>query len=126
VKAAFTATIILALGSSIPPCLSENNAPRWKTITEEEVRTLSASLYRDILITACKNGWRFPRKQLEHGFKRHLQELKLQLSNDGYRIVSTTVASDDDKRRPSMATVGGNRKSPTFGCARRYWLETRG
>ncbi|WP_455274416.1 hypothetical protein [Rhizobium herbae] len=125
-KAAFAATIVLALISSIRPCLSENNAPRWKTITEEEVRILSASLYRDILIIACKNGWRYPRKQLEHGFKRHLQELKLQLSTDGYKIVSATVASDDEKRRSSIAMAGGNTKSSAFGCARPYWLENRG
>lgn len=125
-KAAITATFVVALICSTPPCLSENIAPRQKTISEEEVRILSARLYRNILITACRNGWRYPRKQVVHGFKRHFQELRLQLSNDGYTIVSATERSDDYIRRRSMTMVGGNRKPPTFGCARAYWLETRG
>lgn len=124
-KAAFTGTIVLALVFSASPCLSEDDAPRRKTISEEEARIVSARLYEDLLITACKNGWRYSWKQVTHGFKRHFQELKLQLSNDGYTIVSTTVASDDDMRRPAMVTAAGKRNSPTFGCARQYWLETR-
>jgi hypothetical protein len=126
VKTATAATFVVALICLTQPCLSENIAHRQKTISEEEVRILSARLYRNILVTACKNGWRYPRKLVVHGFKRHFQELKLQLSNHGYTIVSGTVASDDRIRRRSMAMVGGNRKSPTFGCARAYWLETRG
>ena len=126
VKAVMTATFIVALLCSTPLCFSEDIVSHRKTISEVEVRILSARLYRNILITACKNGWRYPRKQLAHGFKRHLQELKLQLSNHGYTIVSATVPSDDYVRRRSMATVDGDRKSPTFGCARAYWLETRG
>jgi hypothetical protein len=126
VKIAIAATFVVALICSTQPCLSENIAPRWKkTITEEDVRILSARLYRDILITACKNGWRYPRKQLEHGFKRHFRELKLQLSSEGYRIVSAIVAGEKDKRPTPMARVAGHKEPETFGCARRYWLETR-
>ncbi|WP_156397689.1 hypothetical protein [Rhizobium sp. Root1204] len=119
-KGIIAVTYVSALICSAQPCLSENIASSQKTITEEEVRTLSGRLYRNILIAACKNGWRYPRKQLEHGFKRHLQELKLQLSNDGYRI----VPSDNTRRRSPMVMVR-EWKSPTFGCERQYWRVTR-
>jgi hypothetical protein len=125
VKTILTATIILALFSSIQPCASKNNAPLWKTITEEDVRILSARLYRDILITACMNGWRYSRKQIERGFKRHLEELTLQLSSSGYRIVVASTGSDVSRRHSSKARISGNKKSPTFGCARQYWIESR-
>ncbi|MBP1862102.1 hypothetical protein [Rhizobium herbae] len=123
-KAAFTGVILLDLVFSTTPCLAHDEVARGKVISEEEARTISAHLYADILITACKNGWRYPLQQVASGFERHFKELKLQLSNDGYTIVSMTV-NDNDERHPAMMIASGERKSPTFGCAHPYWLEIR-
>jgi len=125
VKSAFTGTIIVAFVFSASPCLSEVDAPR-RPISEREIRIISVRQYTALLVTACNNGWRYSLKHVESGFKRHLKELKLQLLNDGYTIVTATVTNDDDKRRPAMVIAAGIGKSATLGCARPYWLETRG
>ncbi|MCV9961077.1 hypothetical protein OIU34_04115 [Pararhizobium sp. BT-229] len=123
-KAAFTGCITLALVfSGTPPCLSGEEERPGKVILQEDARILSARLYSAILIRACQNGWRYPLKHVRNGFKRHFEEFKLQLSNDGYTIVSTGAA-DGESKRPAILTMADiTRTSARFGCARRYWLE---
>ena len=61
------------------------------------MRTTSAELYSGILIRACRNGWRYPRSQIESGFNRHLGELKLQLVDQGYTIVPDVTANNSHR-----------------------------
>lgn len=124
-KSAFTGTIIFAFVFSASPCLSENDAPR-RPISEREVRIISARQYTALLVTACNNGWRYSLMHVENGFKRHFKELKLQLLNHGYTIVPAYRGSAESKRPPVKLMAAGNRNSTKFGCARPYWLETRG
>jgi hypothetical protein len=126
VKAAFTGAIVLALVFSASPCLSQDDTARKQTITEGDVRNLSARQYTVILVTACNNGWRFPLKRVESGFRRHLNELRLQLLSDGYTIVSPSRSIGERRKPSAKVATAGIRKSKWAGCARPYWLETHG
>ena len=112
---------ILVLPLSAGPCLSDGTQQGSKLISENAVRTASAEMYSEILIRACRNGWRYPRSRIEKGFKRHLGELNLQLIDQGYTIVANNLP-------PSLAETAfviertplGSRR---FGCSRPYWLD---
>ena len=115
---------MLALLVSAGPCLSEGTRREGQLISEDAVRTTSAELYSDILIQACRNGWRYPRSQIESGFKRHLGELKLQLIDQGYAIVPGLKANDAPKSLFEMASARRHSAaSRQFGCSRQYWLD---
>jgi hypothetical protein len=116
---------MLALPLSVGPCLSEGTQYRGKLISEDAVRTASAELYSDILARACRNGWRYPRSQIENGFKRHLEELKLQLVVQGYTIVPDTIANNAHQSLFETAFVARRQPAASrrFGCSRPYWLD---
>ena len=86
-------TTMLALLLSAGPCRSEGTQRDGKLISEDDVRTSSAELYSDILVRACRNGWRYRRSQIENGFKRHFEELKLQLVAQGHTIEPDMTAT---------------------------------
>jgi DNA-binding transcriptional LysR family regulator len=116
---------MLALLVSAGPCLSEGTQREGKLISEDAVRTTSAELYSDILIRACRNGWRYPRSQIESGFKRHLGELKLQLVAQGYTIVPDVTTTNSHRRLIETAFAAKRQPvaSRQFGCTRQYWLD---
>ncbi|MER8388774.1 hypothetical protein NKG60_04990 [Mesorhizobium sp. M1428] len=105
--------------------MSEGTQSRGKLISEDAMRAVSAELYSDILIRACRNGWRYPRSQIESGFKRHLRELKLQLIDQGYTIVPSVKANNSPRNLFAMAFVARRQSVPSrqFGCFRQYWLD---
>lgn len=115
---------MLALPLSAVPCLSEGTPRDGKLISENAVRSGSAELYSDILARACRNGWRYPRSQIENGFRRHLEELKMQLTLQGYTIVPDVTANNSHRSR--IETAFAARREPIasrqFGCSRPYWL----
>lgn len=114
---------ILVLSVSAGPCLSEGTQTNGKLISEEAVKAASAELYSNILVRACRNGWRYPRSQIENGFKRHLAELKLQLIDQGYTVVPDMTATDRHVQGTISATkrqlVGSRRSS----CSHPYWRD---
>lgn len=71
-------------------------------ISEEVVRILSARAYSDLLLQAYQKGWRYPRSQVENGFKRHFEELKLQLIAQGYQIVTDDARDDPEAELPPV------------------------
>jgi len=113
---------VLAFTLLAGPCTSGETQNDAQPISENAVRVASARLYSDILIRACKNGWRYPPRQIENGFNRHFEETKLQLISRGYRITSDATAAKAS--RPSsellVAAHGPNRSSQ---CPRPYWLD---
>ena len=119
----FAAMLVLPL--SVGPCLSEGTQSGGKLISEDAVRAVSAELYSDILIRACRNGWRYPRSQIETGFKRHLSELKLQLVDQGYTILPGVKANRSPRSLFALAFVAKRQSvaSRQFGCLRQYWLD---
>jgi len=116
---------MLVLLMSAGPCLSGGTQRDGKLISEDAVRTASVELYSDILIRACRNGWRYPRNLIESGFKRHLGELKLQLVAQGYTIVPEVTAANSHRRLIETAFTAKRQPfaSRQFGCARPYWLD---
>ena len=58
-------------------------------ITEETIRTVSAHIYANLLSQAYEKGWRYPKHQIESGFRRHFDELKQQLIAQGFTIIPT-------------------------------------
>ena len=116
---------ILALPFSAGPCLADDTQGDGKPISEDAVRTASAELYSDILIRACRNGWRYPSSRIENGFRRHLGELKLQLVVQGYTIVPDVTANNS--RRSLIETAFAAKRQPVasrqYGCSRPYWLD---
>ena len=105
-------------------CWSKDGLP-YRPISEEAVRTASAQLYSNILKIACVHGRRYPRSQIESGFKRHFAETKLTFVQEGYIIVPNTTKNNsfwslsemefDAKRRLDLR--------PQFGCFGAYWLD---
>lgn len=116
-------TAILVLSVSAGPCLSEGTQTNGKLISEEAVKAASAELYSDILVRACRNGWRYPRSYVENGFRRHLAELKLQLVDQGYIVVPDMTANDPQVQ----TTISGTKRrlvgSRQFSCSHPYWLD---
>jgi len=116
-------TAILVLSVSAGPCLSEGTQTNGKLISEEAVEAASAELYSDILVRACRNGWRYPRSYVENGFRRHLAELKLQLVDQGYIVVPDMTANDPQVQ----TTISGTKRrlvgSRQFSCSHPYWRD---
>ena len=59
--------------------MSEATQTDGKVISENAVRAASAELYSDILSEHAGTGGGILGSQIENGFKRHFEELKLQL-----------------------------------------------
>ena len=105
-------------------CWSKDGLP-YRPISEEAVRTAIAQLYSNILKIACVHGRRYPRSQIESGFKRHFEETKLTFVQEGYIIVPNTTENNsfwslsamefDAKRRLDLPRQ--------FGCFGAYWLD---
>ena len=111
---------MLVLALSAGPGLTQGTQRDGKLMSENAVRTASAQLYSDVLARACRNGWRYPRSQIENGFKRHLEELRSQLVVQGY-----TIVTDGAPGRCFADRLPCHYPSPRagFGCSRPYWLD---
>ena len=116
-------TAILVLSVSAGPCLSEGTQTNGKLISEAAVKAASAELYSDILVRACRNGWRYPRSYIENGFRRHLAELKLQLVDQGYTVGPDMTANDPQVQGMISGTKRGLVGSRQFSCSHPYWRD---
>jgi hypothetical protein len=96
------ALVLLVLTLSATPSLSGDTRPRPNSISEDTVKTASAYAYSDLLRKAYRNGWRYTPSAIENGFRRHFEELKLQLLDRGYTI--TPGDTDRSPRRHPVAT----------------------
>ena len=82
---AFLAAII-----ALPVSAEDENMPS-KMILEVEAKAVSEFLYTELIRQAFNKGWRFTPEQMESGYRRHFEEFKLQLINQGYTIVTGEV-----------------------------------
>ena len=97
----------------------------YRRISEEAVRTASARLYAEILRQECLHGRRYPLSQIESGFKRHFEEMRLVYIDEGYTIVPN-VAENNALWTLSQMEFDARRRNGIvrqFGCSRPYWLE---
>ena len=69
------------------PGFASDHASNRKAFFEATVKIASDDAYMEILHQAWSKGWRFTPEQIEHGSKRHFEELKLQLIDQGYIIL---------------------------------------
>lgn len=112
------------LVASAGECWSEEGLP-YKPISEETVRVVSTQMYSEILRRACLKGRRYPRSQIESGFKRQFQETRERLLEQGYTIVPNLT---DDNSSWSLSEMEFDAKrrldlSHQFGCFQAYWLD---
>jgi len=110
------------LVASAGECWSEGT---YKSVSEETVRVVSAQMYSDILRRACLQGLRYPSSQIESGFKRHFEEMRLTFVNEGYTIVPNVTENNSLWTLSEMAFDAQKRVGilPQFGCFRAYWLD---
>ena len=69
------------------PVHAGDTAGNHKVIFEAVVRIASDNTYMKIMRQAWSKGWRFTSEQIEDGARRHFEELKLQLVDQGYIIL---------------------------------------
>lgn len=103
--------------ASTGECWSEDR-PHYKSISEETVRLVSAQTYSDILRRACVYGRRYPKSQIESGFKRQLQETRAIVVEAGYTIVPNVTDNDASWRLSEVEFDAEGRLDPRrrFGC----------
>ncbi|WP_426122635.1 hypothetical protein [Pararhizobium sp. PWRC1-1] len=116
---------LVLIFTSVPPTLPDDELSPDKVISEDDARIISARLYSAILIKACKSGWRYPLSHVKIGFKRHFDEFKLQLVNNGYTVVPSRAVKDGRKQHQALTAISNDRVAHRFGCARKYWLDER-
>lgn len=64
-----------------------------RSILESQLRLMSAVIYTDLLRQAEGKGHRFSPESITKGYERHLEELRLQLIDAGYKIVAGEVGA---------------------------------
>lgn len=74
------------------------------------VQIASAEAYLRILRLADRNGWRYPAAQIEKGFRRHFEELTLQLVVHGYTIIKVGSGNQKCPLGVAWLTTGRDRK----------------
>ncbi|UVK36594.1 hypothetical protein LHFGNBLO_003531 [Mesorhizobium sp. AR10] len=98
------------LALSTGPSMSEGAHGLRILVSEDAVRRESVRLYSDLLNRACRKGWHYPRSQIESGFKRHFEELKLQILDQGLTIIFDTKANNLPQ---SIPDIGSCSQTPT-------------
>ena len=82
----FLAVVATALSGSA--YAGDNKAVVQRVVSETDVRLVSDMTYAEILRQAFNRGWRYSPEQIESGYRRHLEELKLQFIDEGYTILA--------------------------------------
>ena len=80
----FAAVVVLASGT----VEAAQEDMQRKIVFEQAVKAASNAEYEDILRQAWSKGLRFTPEQIERGARRHFEELKLQLIDEGYVILA--------------------------------------
>ena len=70
------------------PTYAGEKVERTKPISEAQVQIASDAAYTGLLRQALNKGWRFAPEQIKKGYRRHFEELKLQLIDQGYTILA--------------------------------------
>ncbi len=69
------------------PLDADDRPVAQKIISEAEAQLISEITYTELLGQALKKGWRFTPEQIDSGYRRHFEEFKLQLIDQGYTIL---------------------------------------
>ncbi len=85
------AILAMLAGAFAEPAYAKDKIEPQKPISEAEVQFVSEVAYTGLLRQALSKGWRFSPENIENGYRRHFEELKLQLINRGYTILAGEV-----------------------------------
>jgi len=80
-------SIVIVAGLAAAPALAGDQASTPKLVSESAARFVSDLTYTELLRQAMEKGWRYTPAQIESGYRRHFEEFKLQLIDQGYTIV---------------------------------------
>jgi hypothetical protein len=80
-------SIVVVAALAAAPALAGDKSSTPKLIAESAARSVSDLTYTELLTQAMKKGWRYSPTQIENGYRRHFEEFKLQLIDQGYTIV---------------------------------------
>jgi hypothetical protein len=86
IKSCFAVPVIAAMMLA-GPATSGEKIETARIVSEAEVRMLSDLTYTELLSQALGKGWRYTPEQIESGYRRHFDEFKLQLIDQGYTIL---------------------------------------
>lgn len=81
--AVMAVTALLAAGSA-----RAADKPGNRLISEAVLHRLSDLVYGEILGQALGKGWRYTPEQIESGYRRHFEEMKLRFIDEGYTILA--------------------------------------
>jgi hypothetical protein len=87
----FSVAVVMLTLSAAP----SSSGDAVSRISEDAVKSASADAYTNLLLKAYRKGWRYTPRAIENGFRRHFEELKLQLIDQGY-----TITPGDTVRNP--------------------------
>jgi hypothetical protein len=77
--------LLVALVSQ--PVQASDKAKARVLLSEAAAKMVSELTYTELLRQAMGKGWRYTPEQIESGYKRHFEEFKVQLIDQGYTIV---------------------------------------
>ena len=83
----YLSIIAVAAALAVAPALAGEKLAARKYIAESTARLVSDLTYTELLSQAIAKGWRYTPTQIENGYRRHFEEFKLQLIDQGYTIV---------------------------------------
>lgn len=81
------AMLALLVAVAAQPAQAGEKAKAQKLVSEAAARIVSELTYTELLRQAMSKGWRYTPEQIERGYRRHFEEFKLQLIDQGYTIV---------------------------------------
>ena len=84
--AAAIVTLIVAVAAT--PACAGGSSKQPKIITEAEAKILSDAVYTWLLDQAIKKGHYYSPEVIASGYRRHFEELKMQLIDQGYTILA--------------------------------------
>jgi len=83
----YLSIVAIVAALAVAPVLADEKSATPKLIAESTVRLVSDLTYTELLSQAIAKGWRYTPEQIESGYRRHFEEFKLQLIDQGYTIV---------------------------------------
>jgi hypothetical protein len=82
-----TAAMALLVAMVVQPLQAGDRSRPQMVISEAEARMISEITYTELLGQALSKGWQYTPEQIENGYRRHFEEFKLQLIDQGYTIL---------------------------------------
>jgi hypothetical protein len=82
------AVLALIVAVAATPVFAGSSSKQPKIIAEAEAKRLSDAVYTWLLDQAIGKGHHYSPEAIASGYKRHFEELKVQLIDQGYRILA--------------------------------------